>query len=1204
MTVTQEISLDLARENAFKTIIAKQYDQGSRLLKVTILNQGEPMVVDSGSSVYLNVKRPDGQGATYDGTTDAKIEVQSDGTILVPLTSWMLNVAGKVVADLTIASGSSQLSTLNFTILVESSPNNSNPQEDERRDTLDNFILRIEDSINGCVKKSGDTITGDLNVKGVLTLPNSPTTPDEHTVSNAYISRVTANGEREVVDGSLTEISEIKGSTVRSTNLWNVGKFSATNVYSSSSSAKPSLTNDYGTTISNTEPSQSLTITQTSAPNTSNPHHYQNGYIAITNVNKVDATKKYVVSFDVKITNNPLNVSSMQIWTDNDTNSLVSAPIVNGRCRALTMFKGNLDGFNHIEIRLGGCSCVLSNFSIVEATAITDENVRYVPYFSDLKRAFIKAIKSTGRNLLDKNDKDIKDGWFINGVPNGSTEYNQKCSGWIAVEPNTTYIQNFTNVNNQYAFYDKNKNWISTAAYSDLSGENRISTFTTTANTYFVRIMYFQDEADVTYLMLGTEEQAYEPYTEDIYELPETLELAEYDSFNPQAGELTKQTRRLVIDEDNFKLTSVQDMNTYWLGVSYLSNYNGETQNQVIANNGFYTGSFNSSKSKGVYLTNTGNTHIAVWFNKTLFTDADVSTVAGANAYLKSLADANIPLTVDYKLATPTITKIPNVQTGYTVYNNGSETVINDNDIYGAIPTITQTYSIHENPTEAANKAYVNNGLAKKLDKTGGTITGNLIVEGKTDTELGAIVSRKSNTTYGLTYDGDAYKLGKGSIDNQGNFTFDSNEGLPIALRDDSTTFADGELVMWSAEGNKFVSTGVTKEEFDLAKLEAEGWVTELVISNAGVTHCCVTTYLYGEVDDGTNPILAIKVNNELAEPIREIFKQGNDSTGYDYLLENLPVGTSIKIYHNPNIVDKCELYLWATNDYEDGYEGEYPRLAIYKCVKRILKISCDIDIICYSLPNDVRDICFASCFDITAHVPHNVRYAEIVPALVETDEVDESGDYIWKERDLAVHLDGLPEELIVYGDTETFPDLHVKAYVPYHLLEEAKSKFPDVAEYIDALVPASKVSEVGGGKLYRHTMYFEFVDTANLNEFVEEGDEPASFYVNLSFMSPKKYLLEGDYKNNDLNNTSDDYVCKVSDLLVFNGNITSHLGEGMSASVTVSSEEDFFSAVIREFGYDYILFDLRDGRFFQILLTEDSEEPMTCSITDYVAEL
>ena len=270
----------------------------------------------------------------------------------------------------------------------------------------------------------------------------------------------------------------------------------------------------------------------------------------------------------------------------------------------------------------------------------------------------------------------------------------------------------------------------------------------------------------------------------------------------------------------------------------------------------------------------------------------------------------------------------------------------------------------------------------------------------------------------------------------------------------------------------------VTKEEFDLAKLEAEGWVTELVISGHDANELTLSAALDGaDYNDDTNPILAIKVNNELVEPIREIYA-GDGSIEYARRLNmDLPVGTSIKIYHDPNTVDKCEVQLESFNSTIDG-DGGSPVLDIYKCVKRIQSFTIEsTHIRCYSLPKSMDKVYLANCVEITAHVPSNVRYVEITPAFTETNDAD--GNEIWKYVDLEVHLDGLPEELYIYGDTEAQPDLHVKAYVPYHLLDEAKNKFPGYAEFIDALVPASKVREVGCGKLYNH--YINFVYRGDL---------------------------------------------------------------------------------------------------------------------------
>lgn len=309
-----------------------------------------------------------------------------------------------------------------------------------------------------------------------------------------------------------------------------------------------------------------------------------------------------------------------------------------------------------------------------------------------LKHAFIKSIKSTGRNIWDEQ---VEAGNIDSaGVLYGDSSSGIRSKNYIRVIPNTVYYKKGTAGN--FNFYDANKKFL---GVQWVMGD---SNFTTPNNCHYIKFGFYSSYGNVyknnVCIKIADDifNGEYEPYTEEIYQLPETLEVAEYDSFNPQTGELTRQTRRLDVDGVKLKL-SIQDMNTYWLGVSYLNNYNGETQNQVIANNGFYTGSFNSSKSKGVYLTNTGNTHIAVWFNKNLFTEADISTTDKLNAYLKSLADAGNPLTVEYKLAAPTTEKIENAPKLYKVWRHGTETVIQgetDNSAHGAMPTIKNEYFV------------------------------------------------------------------------------------------------------------------------------------------------------------------------------------------------------------------------------------------------------------------------------------------------------------------------------------------------------------------------------------------------------------------------------------------------------------------------------------------------------------------------------
>lgn len=133
--------------------------------------------------------------------------------------------------------------------------------------------------------------------------------------------------------------------------------------------------------------------------------------------------------------------------------------------------------------------------------------------------------------------------------------------------------------------------------------------------------------------------------------------------------------------------------------------------------------------------------------------------------------------------------------------------------------------------------------LEKKYDKTGGAITGdvaiqgNLTVSGTTTTEKekqllvednvivtnankidlktllsGLAINKNENSVYGIMYDptDDTVKFGEGTIDENNKFTFKTGEGLPIAIREDSTKFTNAHLVKWDAIKNSFVDAGIS----------------------------------------------------------------------------------------------------------------------------------------------------------------------------------------------------------------------------------------------------------------------------------------------------------------------------------------------------------------------------------------------------------
>ena len=130
--------------------------------------------------------------------------------------------------------------------------------------------------------------------------------------------------------------------------------------------------------------------------------------------------------------------------------------------------------------------------------------------------------------------------------------------------------------------------------------------------------------------------------------------------------------------------------------------------------------------------------------------------------------------------------------------------------------------------------------LDTKYDKTGGTIGGNVIITGDltvngtqhiNNTEnlnvenamiysnakgatlalLGGIGIKKDATdVYGIVYDptSDSVKLGLGKSNANGVFTFNENEGQPVAIRDDSSKFTNNNLVKWDSTNHKFVDSG------------------------------------------------------------------------------------------------------------------------------------------------------------------------------------------------------------------------------------------------------------------------------------------------------------------------------------------------------------------------------------------------------------
>ncbi len=137
--IVKNISVDVASENIFQSIIAKQYDTDSRFLKVRLTNEGEQINVSPTSVVIINALREDNEAQAFAGT------VNEDGTVTVPIAYWMLELDGQVKCDISVIdSEQRKLSSTSFTISVEAAAySGTDITEDESYDVLVNLIAEV-----------------------------------------------------------------------------------------------------------------------------------------------------------------------------------------------------------------------------------------------------------------------------------------------------------------------------------------------------------------------------------------------------------------------------------------------------------------------------------------------------------------------------------------------------------------------------------------------------------------------------------------------------------------------------------------------------------------------------------------------------------------------------------------------------------------------------------------------------------------------------------------------------------------------------------------------------------------------------------------------------------------------------------------------------------------------------------------------------
>lgn len=105
--------LDVADRDTVQSIVARQGDSATRFVRLRLTSFGEPICVEESAIALLNVKNAANERLAFEG------EVNSDGTLTLPINAWMLQNMGVLQCDVSVIDvGGGRLTTPSFEIEV------------------------------------------------------------------------------------------------------------------------------------------------------------------------------------------------------------------------------------------------------------------------------------------------------------------------------------------------------------------------------------------------------------------------------------------------------------------------------------------------------------------------------------------------------------------------------------------------------------------------------------------------------------------------------------------------------------------------------------------------------------------------------------------------------------------------------------------------------------------------------------------------------------------------------------------------------------------------------------------------------------------------------------------------------------------------------------------------------------------------------
>ena len=159
-------------------------------------------------------------------------------------------------------------------------------------------------------------------------------------------------------------------------NLFDCYGFSCAGIYDEN--IKRDITNNYGTTISTINPTNSITVTQDKANNSAAISSYMNGYFCVGV--RMKNNKEYVMSFDFIPTKMLIDNPIMKLLINGDgsnSSGAIDGFSLNVKKHIVVKFTYKpLESRQYIEFRNGGMSGIFENFQLDEGTTATP----YSPY--------------------------------------------------------------------------------------------------------------------------------------------------------------------------------------------------------------------------------------------------------------------------------------------------------------------------------------------------------------------------------------------------------------------------------------------------------------------------------------------------------------------------------------------------------------------------------------------------------------------------------------------------------------------------------------------------------------------------------------------------------------------------------------------------------------------------------------------------------